>query len=270
MGYFCPVGTMPTLYSIRMWTEAVNPAYISFVEEMRATGHEVIDIFEPHHGHTSLDDWAAGVADRLFDHWQEGTELHLIGYCGGGDLLMAMLPMLERRGIRADYVGFIDIRTGRPADALARGLYSLYEVPWGGRVWRQMMRLTPPDREPFSEVMVSVLRRSVRSVLEFPQRGWRSRKRRNPAVFQQLWLEYRCDWLSVSTPAHLYICDHSVERYSAGDPSLGTARTLRGGFVIRSIGGTHESCIEPPHSTELIERISADRVAVVEGVGVFQ
>lgn len=261
---------MPTLYSIRMWTEDINPAYITFVDEMRATGHEVIDIFEPHHGHTTLDGWAAGVADRLFEHWHQGTELHLLGYCGGGDLLITMLPILERRGIGADYVGLIDIRTPRQGDPLEQGLYSLYQVPWSGRIWRQMMRLTPPDRERFSEVMASVLRRSVRSVLEFPQRGWRSRKRRKPAVFRQLWLEYRCDWASVKTPAHLYICPDSVERYTPGDPSIGAARTLQGGFVIRTIAGNHENCIAPPHSAGLIERINVDRSAVVAGTGAFQ
>lgn len=261
---------LPTLYPIRMWTQEINPSYMTFVDEMRAAGHEVIDIFEPHQGHTSLDDWVAGVTERLFEHWQEGTPLHLIGYCGGGDLLITALPVLERRGIRADYVGFIDIRTGRQGEPLRRGLYSLYQIPWSARIWRQMMRLTPPNRETLGAVLKSVLRRSYRSVLEFPQRGWRSKKRRIPSVYEQSWLEYRCSWPSVKTAAHLYICPQSVDRYTPGDPSVGAARTLQGGFVIRSIGGNHETCIEPPHSTDLIERIIADRCAVVSGIGAFQ
>lgn len=261
---------VPTLYSIRMWTEEVNPSYIDFVEEMRATGVEVVDIFEPHHGHTTLDDWAEGVTERLLEHWRPGTDLHLLGYCGGGDLLITVLPILERRSIRADYVGLIDIRAARQGEALRRGMYSLYQVPWSGRVWRQMMRLTPPDRETLGVVLVSVLRRSVRSVLEFRQRGWRSRKRRDPATFEQVRLEFRCAWPRVTTPAHLYVCPHSVDRYTPGDPSAGSARTLNGGFVIRPIGGTHENCIEPPHSSDLIERIAADRSAIVHGVGAFQ
>ena len=261
---------LPTLYSIRMWTEKINPAYITFVDELRAIGHEVVDIFEPHDGHTTLDDWAAGVTDRLFEHWQEGTPLHLIGYCGGGDLLITVLPILERRSIHADYVGFIDIRAGRQGDPLRQGLYSLYQIPWSGRIWRQMMRLTPPDRETLGVVLTSVLRRSVRSVLELPERGWRSKKRRRPAVHRQLWLEYRCDWPSVKTPAYLYVCPDSVERYTPGDPSIGAALTLQGGFVIRSIEGNHETCIMPAHSAGLIEKITADRTAVAQGVGAFQ
>jgi hypothetical protein len=61
-----------------------------------------------------------------------------------------------------------------------------------------------------------------------------------------------------------------VERYTPGDPSAGSALTLQGGFVIRSIDGTHENCIAPPHSTGLIARINEDRTAVAQGVGAFQ
>lgn len=261
---------LPTLYSIRMWTEEINPAYFTFVEELRANGHEVVDIFEPHQGHTSLDDWAAGAAERLFEHWKAGTELHLIAYCGGGDLLTALLPILERLGICADYVGFIDVRVPRQGDIFQSGMYSLCELPWSGRVWRQMMRLTPPDRETLGVVLASVLRRSVRSVLEFPRRGWRSKKRRNQAVFKQIWLASRSEWPAVKTPSYLYVSPNSVERYTPGDPSVGMALTLQGGFVIRSIEGNHETCIAPPHATGLVQKITVDRTAVVQGVGAFQ
>ena len=261
--------TMPTLYSIRMWTAEVNPSYITFMDELRAHGHDVVDIFVSHDGFATLDEWAGGVVDRLLECWTENTPLHLIGYCGGGDLLITALPILERRGIRADYVGFIDIRNSPQSFSLERGLYSLYQVPWSGRLWRQIMRITPPDRESVVDVSGSILRRSVRSVIELPTRGWRSTRRRNPAIHEQIRLEYLCDWPGVTTPAHLYVCAHSVDRYVPGDPSAGISRTLLGGFVIRSISGTHETCIEPPHSTALIERISADRRAVLDGVGAF-
>ena len=262
--------TLPTIYSIRMWTEDVNPSYITFVDEMRATGQEVVDIFVSHHGYDTIDEWAGGVVDRLLELWTEGTELHLTGYCGGGDLLITALPILERRGIHADYVGFIDIRAPRQGFPLTKGLFSLYQVPWSGRIWRQLMRLTPPDRETLGAVIGSIVRRSVRSVIELPKRGWRSKKRRNPAIYEQVRLEYLCAWLGVTTPSHLYVCAHSVDRYVPGDPSVGIARTLLGGFVIRSIDGTHETCIEPPYSTDLISRINTDRRAVVAGAGAFQ
>ena len=261
---------LPTLYSVRMWTEEVNPSYITFVDEMRATGQEVVDIFVTHHGYSTLDEWAGGVVERLLELWSEGTELHLIGYCGGGDLLLAALPILERRGIHADYVGFLDIRTTSQRESLLRGMYSLYQVPWSARVLRQTMRLTPPDRESLSSVSRDILRRSLRSVIEIPSRGWRSKKRRNAAIFEQIRLAFRTEWLGVSTPAHLYVCQHSVEKFVPGDPSAGSARRMLGGFVIRSIEGTHETCIEPPFSAGLIKRINEDRRAVVAGDGPFR
>ena len=261
---------LPELYSVRMWTEDVNPSYITFIDEMRATGQEVVDIFVTYHGYTTLDEWAGGVVERLLELWKDGTALHLIGYCGGGDLLLAALPILERRGFQAEYVGFLDVRTTSQRESLLRGMYSLYQVPWSARVRRQTMRLTPPDRESLGSVSRDVLRRSLRSVIEFPSRGWRSKKRRRPAIFEQLRLAFRTEWLGVSTPSYLYVCPHSVKKYVPGDPSAGIARRMLGGFVIRSIEGTHETCIEPPHATDLIARINADRRAVVAGVGAFQ
>jgi len=266
----CIVERLPVLYSVRLWSEEINPAYIAFLNEMRATGHDVIDIFEPLEGHVSLDDVATGLTKRLFEHWQEGTELHLIGYCGGADLLVKVLSNLELRGISADYVGLIDMRVGRQSDVLRIGMYSIYEVPWSGRIWRQMTRLTPPDRETLGAVLVSVVHRSIRSVLDFRKRGWRSKKLRIPEIYEQFWLSFRCEYLSIKTPAHLYVCPKSVQRHTPGDPSIGTASTLQGGFVIRFIEGNHETCIQPPHSIDLIERITADRCAVVSGIGAFQ
>ena len=262
--------TLPTLYSIRMWTEQINPSYITFLEELRATGQDVVDIFVTHDGYTTLDQWAGGVVERLFELWQPGTELHLLGYCGGGDLLITALPILERQGIHADYVGFVDIRTANPARNLEKGLYSLYRVPWNLRISRQLMRVTPPNRETFGAIVGSILRTAVRSVRELPKRGWRSNKRRNPQIYEQMRISFRCEWPSVTTPSYLYVCRHSVDRYVPGDPSAGSARTLLGGFVIRSIEGTHETCIEPPYSADLISKITADRASVVQGVGVFQ
>ena len=164
----------------------------------------------------------------------------------GADLLVKVLSILELRGIAADYAGLIDMRVGRQGDALRIGMYSIYEVPWSGRIWRQMTRLTPPDRETLGAVLASVAHRSIRSVLDFRKRGWRSKKFRNPARFKEVWLSYRCEYPSIRTPAYLYVCPKSVQRLTPGDPSVGTASTLQGGFVIRSIEGNHETCIQLP------------------------
>jgi len=45
---------------------------------------------------------------------------------------------------------------------------------------------------------------------------------------------------------------------------------LQGGFVVRMIEGNHETCIDTPYAAGLIEKITADRSAVVQGVGAFQ
>ena len=192
----------------------------------------------------------------------QGEPLHLLGYCGGGSLLHESVRQLEAVGVRPDYLGFIDVRAGNPKDRLARGYDSLFRVGWMQRIRFQLVRLTPPDRESLTSVLRSVLRRSVRSTLELRTRGWRSSKRFLPVIHEQSRLAANWEFNSITTPAFVYNCQASIDRYWPGDPSLGRAGLLRGGSVIRLIEGTHENCIEAPHAAELIARIVADRTRV--------
>lgn len=260
-----PSPDLPVLFSVRGWSQEINPAYVTFVVEMRDRGYEVIDVHIGPQGFADLGEWSAAVADAVMSQAAVGEPLHIMGYCLGGNLLMNALVHLEARGVRADYVGLIDVRSNAPADLLRKGLLSLYQVPWSKRIRSQLGRLAPPNHEPFGTVIASVLRRSVRSVIELPERGWRSRKRRNPATHLELTIGAHWSYSSVITPVHLYICDSSLDRYAPGDPSLNTAARFRGGFVVRRVGGNHENCIERPNSTGLIDVICADRHQSVTG-----
>jgi hypothetical protein len=83
-------------------------------------------------------------------------------------------------------------------------------------------------------------------------------------------INFRWQFAATTTPVHSYNAVHSVFRWPDNDLSLGMSLRFRGGFAITEIGGTHENCIEPPHSTALIEEITSDRCAAVAGLGVFQ
>jgi hypothetical protein len=74
----------------------------------------------------------------------------------------------------------------------------------------------------------------------------------------------------IVTPAHCYNSTEMIKKRGEGDPSLNIGKYLSGGFSITRIEGSHENCIAPPHSAALIERINADRRAVVARKGVFQ
>jgi len=263
-------GTLPVLYSVRAWTEEANPAYITFVDELRATGVEVVDAYVSPAPFRDLGEWARAVVEVIETHHDPATPLHLIAYCAGGNLLLAVLHQLEAAGTSPAFVAFIDVREDQEASRLARGIESLYLVPWGVRFRLALIRLTPPDREPVRAILHSVVRRSIRSVRELPERGWRSRKRRRPLTFDVLRLTYPWEFDGVITPVHLFNTEDSVQRYGANDPSLHIGRNLLGGFVVRRIEGTHERCIEPPHSTDLIGKINAERRAVAQGTGTFQ
>jgi thioesterase domain-containing protein len=250
---------LPVLFSVRGWSQEINPAYITFVEEMRDRGYEVIDIHMGPKGFADLGTWSAAVADEVMAQARPDEPLHIMGYCLGGNLLMNALVRFEECGVHADYVALIDVRSNAPADLLRKGLYSLYQVPWSKRVRSQLGRLAPPNYEPLGSVLTSVLRRSVRSVIELPTRGWRSRKRRNPATHDELAIGAGWSFSSVTTPVHLYVCETSLDRYAPGDPSLNTAERFRGGFLVRRVAGNHENCIERPNSTGLIDAIVTDR-----------
>jgi thioesterase domain-containing protein len=250
---------MPTLFSVRGWSEELDPTYVAFVEEMRSTGTAVIDVFPDADLYSDFGEWAHGAVVEILDQHEEGQPLHLLGYCGGGSLLQVAVGELESRGVRPAYVGYIDVRAGNPRQRLRQGLDSIYRVAWRKRVRFQLVRLTPPDRESLRSVLHSVVTRAIASTLEIRQRGWRSSKRVIPSIQQPASLAANWEFGSVTTPSYLYNCQHTIDTYWPGNPSLGRAPVLRGGFAIRVIEGSHQTCIAPPHSAALIERIESDR-----------
>lgn len=161
------------------------------------------------------------------------------------------------------YVGLIDTRRDPAERRLRKGLDALHLLPFSDRVRLQLGRLAPPEVEPVSAVLGSILRRSVRSVIELPQRGWRSRHRRRPETWTQSRMNYMWNYRPITIPVHLYNCANSMRRYTPGDPSLGYALRLRGGYVLRMIEGDHDNCILPPRSAAVSELIAADRAAAI-------
>ncbi len=250
---------LPVLYSVRGWSEELNPAYITFVDEMRSTGVEVVDIFPNYEGCSTFGEWAQRATDEILRQHSHGEPLHLLGYCAGGTLLTESVRQLEALGVRPTYLGLIDVRGSNPRERLARGLDSQFQVRWMQRVRFQLERLTPPDRESLASVLRSVARRSVRSTRELRTRGWRSSKRVFPAIHLQARLAANWEFNSITTSAFAYNCPIAIDKYWPGNPSLGRAAVLRGGFIIRFIEGTHETCIAPEYAADLIARIAADR-----------
>jgi thioesterase domain-containing protein len=261
---------LPVLYSVRGWTEEVNPAYTTFVDEMRATGVEVIDIFPDHEGCATFGEWAQRATDEILQRHSQGQPLHLFGFCAGGAILQESVRQLAEHDVRPEYLGFIDYYDANPKDLLRTGMESLFRVGFMKRIRGQMLRLTPPNRESIGTVGSAVVHRSVRSVLELRERGWRSRKRIVLATQTQFELGLNWDYDSIASPAFLYNCQKSIDRSWPGDPSMGRAAVLQAGFVVRIIEGHHETGLMPPHSAALIEAIDKDRRAVAAGTGPFQ
>jgi len=261
---------LPALFSVRCWNDEPDTGSLAFAKEMRSTGVEIEDIYVPPAGFRDLGEWAGAVIEEIESRLNPETPLHLMAYCGGGNITLAALHHLEAAGIFPEFVALIDVREDQESNRLERGIDARNHVPWMVRLRCALIRLTPPDRESLGQVLRSVVRRSIISVLQLPKWGWRGRKVRKPWLFEVLSLIYPWEFDSVVTPVHLYNTRDSIQRFGANDPSLHIGRNLFGGFVVRFIEGTHENCIEPPHSAALIERINADRRAVVAGQGAFQ
>lgn len=261
---------LPVLYSIRGWLQEVNPAYITFVEGMRDTGVDVVDIYVPPAGFRTFGEWAIAVVEAIDSHRHDDEPLHLMGYCLGGVIMLVVIAEFERRAISPACVSMIDVRAYRQDFRLQRGFDSVYQTPWPVRLRGLLIRLTPPDRESFGSVFSSVVRRSIRSARELPKRGWRSHKRRIPAVHEEQALAFAWEFDAISTPVCCYNTQASMDLYTQNDPSLNMGVYLQGGFVVRMIEGNHETCIDTPHAAGLIKKITADRTAVVQGVGAFQ
>ena len=255
---------LPTLFFVRGWNETVNPEALDLVEQLRGTGSDIVDLYIAPDRFDTLGGWAAAVADEIEHRREPGEPLHLLAFCIGGNLTLVVVHELEARGAAPTYVGLIDVREDQPDTRLTRGIDALYEVPWGNRVRLQLMRIVPPDPEPVGQVLRSVARRAVRSVRELPTRGWRSRRRRNPLLFPAMRLTYGWEFQRIVTPVHRYTTQNSIERFGAGDPSLNIGQYLSGGSSITLIEGTHESCIQPPHSDHLIACIDRDRRAAAQ------
>ena len=244
---------------IRGWSATDHPGGVAFVDELRAVGIEVVDVYVPPAGFTDLAGWARAAIEMIDGTRIPGQPLHLLAYCVGGNLSLEVVRQLEAREEMPEYVGFIDVREDQESYRLSRGLDGLYQVPWGVRLRLLLVRLTPPDRETFGAVLESVMRRAVRSLREFPSRGWRSRKRRKPNLFAALHLPYSWEFRRIVTPVHCYNSPSTIARYSPRDPSMNIGQYLSGGYCIRSIEGDHEHCLDPPHAAGLIELIEAVR-----------
>lgn len=254
--------TTPTLMYVRGWSETDHPAGAAFVDELRTAGVDVIDVYVPPAGLGDISGWARATIEVLDRHRAEGEPLHLLCYCIGGNLGLEVVYQLEARNDAPAYVGLIDVRRDLESFRLARGIDSLYIVPWGMRLRMQLIRLTPPNRETLGAVLGSILRRSVRSVIELPKRGWRSRKRRRGVSFDAMRFTYACEIERIVTPVHLYNSPGSTGRFTPGDPSLNIGQYLSGGYCVRSIEGDHEHCLDPAHAPSLIAMIEADRARV--------
>ncbi|CAB4324392.1 unannotated protein [freshwater metagenome] len=261
---------LPVLFSVSCFNYEPDVGSPAFAKQMRSTGVEVEDIYVPPAGFGDLGEWARAVIEVVESRRDPAVPLHLMAYCGGGNLTLAALHQLEAAGIFPEFVAFIDVREDQESYRLERGIDSRNHVSWMVRLRCALIRLTPPDRESLAHVLRSVAQRSISSVRELPKWGWRGRKLRKPWLFEVLRLTYPWEFDGVVTPVHLYNTADSFQRYGANDPSLHVGRNLFGGFVVRIIEGSHENCIEPPHSADLIARINADRRAVVAGEGAFQ
>ncbi len=264
--------SLPVLHVVCANDRRGDPRLHDLLDRMADLGIELDVIFEDPTHHADMGSWAGAVARRLAIGSDRHAPLHVLGYCSGGDLALETLGQLEHQRLDVGYVGFIETRQSPPAVRLRNGDYSRFGMRWSRRVREQIGRLAPPESLPFHRLLGAVfvamltgLPRGIGRRIRYRHRyGLMGRGRRSDPRWMAAHLAHDWHYPCIDVPVHLYTTPASMAHLTPGDPSLGLARHLTGGFFVESIPGEHLSCIVAPHQDALIDLIERDRSTVGE------
>ena len=90
---------LPVLFSVSCFNYEPDVGSPAFAKQMRSTGVEVEDIYVPPAGFGDLGEWARAVIEVVESRRDPAVPLHLMAYCGGGNLTLAALHQLEAAGM---------------------------------------------------------------------------------------------------------------------------------------------------------------------------
>jgi len=255
---------LPPLVSIRGWDANDDPRYPVFLDQIRATGIKVIDIYVGAENHKTMqsivDAATADIEDQLEQSGIAPDEpFDMLAYCVGGDVLLGAAHTFQQRRRPTPFLGLIDCYITSPKARVTTGVYGRYGISWSHRLRDQADRLAEPSNEKLTAVIGSWIGQYAKSFRIALRHGPRWTRRKNSYGYAYNHLSFEGDLPYVTKPVVLYNTSQMITE-AEGDRSLGLSRYLRSGYVVRVLAEQdHHNCITPPHSDALIALIAADR-----------
>lgn len=235
-------------------------------DALAAEGVEVVLAHVDHTGCRTFAEWADRFADHIVDEHQTDEPMRLLGYCIGGVMCVEVAARLTARGRPPAYVGLVEAWSPSPLTRLVDGTYRHYRVPWRNRIRGALFELSRPHG-PRARTIAAAW---TMALLKWPPRWFRDvvirrgAPRRRKSRWEPLRLAWALDRSSLDIPVFAYHTAHSTALMN-GDRTLGLSPHLRGGFVLRTVGGDHAACTDHPHLEDLARVISVDLDLVEAG-----
>jgi thioesterase domain-containing protein len=239
-----------------LWREQDRAQFHTVRREMSERGVHVVDVYEPTAPFRTSRQWVDAMESKLLSSFGPHEEIHLLGFCAGGRVAMTLSERLEQSGRRASFIGLIETWQRSPLVELDRALYSRFSVGVKLMVRQQLQWLTSAPGANWRQLVKSY-RTNASSILRRNQILRDAQQRKDSFEEWKLMHFTHASAISViTTPAHLFNSSDSMDEF-LGDPSLGLAPYLRGGFEVHRLNGEHHSCTQDPHRGELVDLVIA-------------
>ena len=237
----------------------------SLLVRIRNAGWVVENVYVAPEPYSSMRQWAQATLAEIVRRGYAEQPLRLIGYCLGGHLAIEVLALLSNPGDTPAYAGLIDTWDRTPVDQMRSRIYHRYRVGVRRRVRHQLLALTRPEPVRLRSALFEWSRAAA---LWAPLHlNTRIRGHRKKSHWYRQHLAYNWTYSAVNVPVHLYNSIESI-RKNGGDQTMGLSPNLRGGYVLRQIGGDHDSCVSEPHVDRLADLVLADLATPVRIVEV--
>ncbi len=238
-----------------VWRHHDKAEFRTVLPALRARGIEVIDLFVDPSSYATSHLWVDAMLARLDeDTTRDDESIKLLGFCAGGRVALALSERLEQRGTPPSFIGLIETWQRSPLVELDRALYSRYGVGERLMVRQQIQWLLSAPEASF-RALARCYRQNWKSIVRRSSIERRSKQKSDePNEWLIMNFTHATGISPVTTNVHIFNTRGSVHDHF-GDPSLGLAPYLRGGFNVHYLEGDHHSCTKEPFREGLVSQI---------------
>ncbi len=238
-----------------VWQQEDLAEFSLCLKVLQAEGHDVVDLYIDPARFPSFERWRDAMLVRLRrEIGTRGGEFALLGFCAGGRVALEVANVLTREGTPPSFVGLVETWIRSPLIELDRDLYRHYRVRAWIRLRQQLLWLLVTPGGDWR----ALLRWQVRNSKKYARVNRHSESARDEqsrSVWRLMHFTHDRMFPVVTSFVHLFNSQGSIDEH-LGDPSLGLAPYLRGGYDVHVIPGDHLTCTKEPNQSHLIEQIT--------------